>query len=77
LSEYCALGTAGGFRYQDGHSMHKALLISVLLATMWFPLRASKINNVRNAARETLIGFFAFAALYWLGLLWVYPALKN
>ena len=57
--------------------MHKALLFSLLLATVWFPIRASKVRNLRTAATEAIVGFGVFAVLYWLGLMWVYPALKN
>ena len=56
--------------------MHKALLFSLLLATVWFPVRASKVKNLRAAALEAVLGFCGFAVLYWLGLLWVYPALR-
>jgi hypothetical protein len=57
--------------------MHKALLFSLLFATLWFPIRASKVRNLRAAASEAIVGFSVFATLYWLGLMWLYPALKN
>jgi hypothetical protein len=57
--------------------MHKALLFSLLFATLWFPIRASKVRNLRASATEAIVGFSVFAALYWLALMWVYPALKS
>jgi predicted cobalt transporter CbtA len=56
--------------------MKKALLFSLILATLYLPIRASKLKSLRKGLLETLVAFSAFCVLYLIGLLWVYPALK-
>lgn len=55
--------------------MQKALLISILGATMLIPLFAARGGSVKQAARRSAIATAVFCVLYWLGLLFVYPAL--
>lgn len=55
--------------------MQKALLISILAATIVIPLFASRGGTVKQAVRRSAIATALFCILYWLGLLFVYPAL--
>lgn len=55
--------------------MQKALLISILAATIIIPLFASRGGTVKQAVRRSAIATAVFCVLYWLGLLFVYPAL--
>lgn len=55
--------------------MQKALLISILVATMLIPIFASKGGSVRSAVRRSAIATCVFCVLYWIGLLVVYPML--
>ena len=55
--------------------MQKALLISILAATILIPLFASRGGTVKQAVRRSAIATAAFCVLYWLGLLFIYPAL--
>ncbi|MDB4934162.1 MAG: hypothetical protein JWP87_1134 [Labilithrix sp.] len=55
--------------------MQKALLISILAATIVIPLFASKGGTVRSAVRRSAIATAVFCVLYWLGLLFIYPSL--
>ncbi|HVJ90672.1 MAG TPA: hypothetical protein VM580_12775 [Labilithrix sp.] len=55
--------------------MQKALLISILFATVLIPLVASKGGSVKSAVRRSAIATGIFCVLYWLGLLFVYPML--
>lgn len=55
--------------------MQKALLISMLAATIIIPLFAARARSVKAAVRRSAIATAAFCALYWLGLLFVYPQL--
>ncbi len=55
--------------------MRKALLISLLLATILIPLFAARGGSVRQAARRSMIATTIFCVLYWIGLVWVYPTL--
>lgn len=55
--------------------MQKALLISILVATIVIPLFAARGRSVKQAVRRSAIATAAFCALYWLGLLFVYPQL--
>jgi hypothetical protein len=57
--------------------MKKALLFSLILATLYLPVRAAKIKSLRAGVTETLVSFAAFCVLYLVGLLWVYPALAK
>ena len=55
--------------------MQKALLISILAATILIPIFASKGGSVKSAVRRSAIATAAFCVFYWLGLLFVYPTL--
>ena len=57
--------------------MQKAFLISILFATVLIPLVAARGGSVKSAVRRSLIATGAFCVLYWLGLLFVYPALGT
>lgn len=56
--------------------MQKALLISILFATMLIPLVAARGGSVKSAVRRSAIATGVFCVLYWLGLIFVYPALS-
>ncbi|MBX3259150.1 MAG: hypothetical protein KIS78_05605 [Labilithrix sp.] len=55
--------------------MQKALLISILFATVLIPLIAARGGTVKSAVRRSVIATGVFCVVYWLGLLFVYPAL--
>jgi hypothetical protein len=55
--------------------MQKALLISILAATMIIPLVAARGGNVKSAVRRSVIATVAFCVLYWVGLVFIYPML--
>lgn len=55
--------------------MQKALLISILAATILIPLFAARGGTVKQAVRRSAIATAAFCVLYWLGLVFVYPTL--
>jgi len=55
--------------------MQKALLISILFATVLIPLIAARGGTVKSAVRRSVIATSVFCVIYWLGLLFVYPAL--
>lgn len=55
--------------------MQKALLISILFATVLIPLVAARGGSVKSAVRRSAIATGVFCVLYWLGLLFIYPAL--
>ena len=55
--------------------MQKALLISILAATMLIPIFASKGGSVKAAVRRSAIATAVFCVLYWVGLLVIYPML--
>lgn len=55
--------------------MQKALLISILAATILIPLFASRGGSLKSAVRRSAIATTVFCVLYWLGLLFVYPSL--
>ena len=55
--------------------MQKALLISILAATMLIPIFAAKGGTVKSAVRRSAIATAVFCVLYWIGLLVVYPML--
>jgi hypothetical protein len=55
--------------------MRKALLISLLAATILIPLFAARGGSVRSAARRSVVATAIFCVLYWVGLVWVYPTL--
>ncbi|NOU29792.1 MAG: hypothetical protein HOO96_17955 [Polyangiaceae bacterium] len=56
--------------------MKKAILISILLSTLYLPIRAAKVQKLRVGSSEAIVGFSLFCVLYLIGVLWVYPALK-
>jgi hypothetical protein len=56
--------------------MQKALLISILIATMVIPLRASRIQDRTKAVKKMDRQLFLFCTLYVAGLLFLYPWLK-
>lgn len=55
--------------------MQKALLISILAATLLIPIFAARGGSVRQAVRRSAIATCVFCVLYWVGLLVIYPAL--
>lgn len=55
--------------------MQKALLISILAATILIPLFAARGRTVKQAVRRSAIATAIFCVAYWLGLMFVYPAL--
>jgi predicted permease len=57
--------------------MQKALLISILFATVLIPLVAARGGSVKSAVRRSAIATSAFCVLYWLGLVFVYPTLSS
>ena len=57
--------------------MQKALLISILFATVLIPLFAARGGSVKSAVRRCVIATVAFCVLYWLGLLFLYPTLTS
>ena len=57
--------------------MQKALLISILAATILIPLFASRGGSVKSAVRRSAIATAVFCVFYWLGLMFVYPTLES
>jgi hypothetical protein len=55
--------------------MQKALLISILVATMVIPLRASRIQDRTKAVRSMDRNLLVCCALYVVGLVFLYPLL--
>lgn len=55
--------------------MKKALLMSILVATVVVPMMAAKAPSLRAAVTRTAVGMAVASALYWLALIYVYPAL--
>jgi hypothetical protein len=55
--------------------MQKALLISILFATVLIPLVVAKGGSVKSAVRRSAVATGIFCVLYWLGLIFVYPTL--
>jgi hypothetical protein len=55
--------------------VQKALLISILAATILIPLFAARGGTVRQAVRRSAVATAVFCVLYWVGLLFVYPSL--
>lgn len=55
--------------------MQKALLISILAATILIPIFAAKGGSVRQAVRRSAIATATFCVFYWLGLMFIYPNL--
>jgi hypothetical protein len=57
--------------------VQKALLISILGATILIPLFASRGGSVKSAVRRSAIATAVFCVFYWLGLMFVYPMLSS
>ncbi|MCL2777897.1 MAG: hypothetical protein FWD73_07825 [Polyangiaceae bacterium] len=57
--------------------MRKALLISILAATILIPLVFARGGTLKQAVQRTVIATCVFCTLYWLGLLFVYPLLPR
>jgi hypothetical protein len=57
--------------------VQKALLISILGATILIPLFAARGGTVKSAVRRSAIATTVFCVLYWLGLMFVYPMLGS
>jgi len=57
--------------------VQKTLLISILAATMIIPLLAAKGGSVKAAVRRSVLATVMFCVLYWLGLVFIYPALPS
>ena len=55
--------------------MQKALLMSILAATVVIPLFAARGGSVKKAVRRSAIATAVCCVLYWIGLLLVYPSL--
>jgi hypothetical protein len=55
--------------------VQKALLISILGATILIPLFAARGGSVKSLVRRSAIATAVFCVLYWLGLMFVYPSL--
>ncbi len=56
--------------------MHKALLFSILVASIVIPLRAARFTNRGVGLRRLNRQLVAMVALYVLALLFLYPLLK-
>jgi hypothetical protein len=57
--------------------MHKLLLLSVLAASFWLPLRAAKLSSMKRGFREATIGFSIFCVLYLIALVVYYPTFPT
>jgi hypothetical protein len=57
--------------------MEKLLLLSVLIATIAVPVRASRDKSARRGYKKTLIGILAFNTLYVLALRIIYPYISG
>lgn len=55
--------------------MQKALLISILAATILIPFFAANGRSIRQTVRRSVIATVAFCVFYWLALTFVYPSL--
>jgi hypothetical protein len=56
--------------------MKKLLLMSIIIATFAFPIRAARLRSLKKGATETVVGFSIFCVIYLVLLLLVYPTLK-
>jgi hypothetical protein len=56
--------------------VQKALLISILIATMVIPLRASRIQERRKAIKKMDRQLLIYCVLYVAGLVVLYPMFK-
>lgn len=57
--------------------MQKALLFTLLGATMLIPLLAARGGNVKSAVRRSVIATCVFCVFYWLALVFIYPTLPS
>jgi hypothetical protein len=57
--------------------VQKALLFTLLAATMAIPLLAAKGGTVKAAVRRSVIATVVFCVLYWIGLVFVFPNLPS
>jgi len=57
--------------------VQKALLLSLLVATVTVPFYAVKAPSTSRAVRRAVTATWVFCILYWLCLLFVFPALTS
>jgi hypothetical protein len=57
--------------------LQKALLFTLLAATMLIPLFAARGGSVKSAVRRSVIATVVFCVLYWIGLVFIYPSLPS
>ena len=57
--------------------MAKALLYTVLLATLIIPIMASRQESRQVGLQRTIVGMCAFCFVYVVFALYVYPVLKR
>ena len=57
--------------------MEKALLLSVLIATVSIPVWAAQDKQPRRGYKKVLVGILAFNTLYMLGLRIIYPYIAS
>ncbi|MBX3190088.1 MAG: hypothetical protein KF819_23885 [Labilithrix sp.] len=55
--------------------MQKALLISILAATVLIPIFAARGGSVKQAVKRSTVATVVFCVVYWIGLVFVYPSL--
>ena len=55
--------------------MQKALLISILFATVLIPIVAARGGSVKSAVWRSAIATGIFCVLYWAGLVFIYPSI--
>jgi hypothetical protein len=60
---------------QTGVPLQKLLLISILVATVLFPVMAARNARPIVGLRRALAGFALFEAFYLLAVLYLYPRL--
>lgn len=52
--------------------MSKLLLISILIAMIWIPVRFSHARHPGVGLRRTLTGFLLYNVFYWLAVVVIY-----
>lgn len=57
--------------------MQKALLISILAATILIPLFGARARSLKQAVRRSTMATAVFCVVYWLSLMYVYPSLPG
>ena len=57
--------------------MGKAILFSILLATVILPIRAARHPSRTVGLRKTVYGISAFCFVYLILILYVYPYVKK